>query len=94
MDACVIVDRLLPSLETSENVMHGPLAILRPYSDGTLKCKQLRLKYESSLNFFFSRLMNRTLKAGQDFNSFAVLCKNEEKKKPHVVPYEKCNVQT
>ena len=27
VDACVIVDRLLPSLQTPENVMHGPLAI-------------------------------------------------------------------
>ena len=27
VDACVIVDRLLPSLETPENVMHGPLTI-------------------------------------------------------------------
>ena len=45
VDAFVIVDRLLPSLQTPENVMHGPLAILlleahsfplRPYSDGAL----------------------------------------------------------
>ena len=27
VDACEIVDRLLPSLQTPENVMHGPLAI-------------------------------------------------------------------
>ena len=27
VDACVIVDLLLPSLQTPENVMHGPLAI-------------------------------------------------------------------
>ena len=27
MDACVIVDRLFSSLQTPENVMHGPLAI-------------------------------------------------------------------
>ena len=27
VDACVIVDRLLPFLQTPENVMHGPLAI-------------------------------------------------------------------
>ena len=27
VDACVIVDRLLPSLQTPENVMHGQLAI-------------------------------------------------------------------
>ena len=27
MDVCVIVDRLLPSLQTPEDVMHGPLAI-------------------------------------------------------------------
>ena len=27
VDACVIVDRLLPSLQTPENVMHRPLAI-------------------------------------------------------------------
>ena len=27
VDACVIVDRLLPSLQIPENVMHGPLAI-------------------------------------------------------------------
>ena len=27
VDACVIVDRLLLSLQTPENVMHGPLAI-------------------------------------------------------------------
>ena len=27
VDACVIVDRLLPSLQTPEDVMHGPLKI-------------------------------------------------------------------
>ena len=27
VDACAIVDRLLPSLQTPENVMHAPLAI-------------------------------------------------------------------
>ena len=27
VDACVIEDRLLPSLQTPENLMHGPLAI-------------------------------------------------------------------
>ena len=45
-----------------------PRVLLTP----ALTCKQLRLKYKISLNFFFNRIMYRNFKTGQDFNSLGL----------------------